>query len=89
MLKSSVHDARDRQFRVLKKLSQKMAEKTNLDLKDVEEFVLKQEFFHALLYDDNLDLFISHFLQWQENKMGIKHDENRQDKLCRRIWGPL
>ncbi len=89
MTKISVYDSRDRQFRTLKKLSKRLAEKIGLDVGDIESFVLKQDFFHALLYDDNLDLFISDFAKWQEEKMGVNPGENRQNKLCRRIWGAL
>lgn len=88
MIKIGVHAARDRQFRTLKKISKQLAQHFELAIEEVEAFVLKQEFYRALFYADQPELFLHDFRRHMEIRMGA-NKPSRQAQLRRRIWGPL
>lgn len=79
----------DRQYAALKKICKKLAQHFALPLKDIEDFVLKQEFGRGLLYESHTDLFICDFRQWMEVRMKAAKGDNRPNQLNKRIWGKL
>lgn len=74
-------DKIDSQFFQVKKIAKRLAKKTGVDLADVEDFVLKTEFFTVLLYSNNIDLFVADFLQYMDNLMGVSTRSHHPRRL--------
>lgn len=74
-------DKIDSQFFQVKKIAKRLAKKTGVDLADVEDFVLKTEFFTVLLYSNNIDLFVADFLQYMDNLMGASTQSHHPRRL--------
>lgn len=89
MIETKPRETYDSQFKQLKKISKEISKKLDLDLRDVESFILKQEFFRALLYRENIDFFVDDFIQFLHAKMHLLPKESREHALKKRIYGRL
>lgn len=86
MKKIDTYSRVDRQFKVLKKISKRIAFRLSIDVEEVEKFILSREFFKALEYSRNLHLFIADFKAFQEDKMGVDSENSREYDLLRSIF---